>query len=135
MNKEISLRIAEDLRVLTEDFQVLADHFKILCSTAKDNDTEHEGHEGLIQDSSNNMVSGNDTKHEGHEENAENNENAENTEEEDISIERVRSVLSEKTKKGKIEEVRGLINKYGGKKLTDLNKACYKNLLKEAQNI
>lgn len=53
--------------------------------------------------------------------------------EEPISIEGVRAVLAAKSQGGKQPEVKALIIKYGANKLTDLDPACYKNLLKEAE--
>ena len=53
----------------------------------------------------------------------------------EIKIETVRAVLSQKTRSGKVKEVKELIKKYGADKLTALNPACYEKLLKEAENI
>lgn len=56
-------------------------------------------------------------------------------EDKEITIETVRSLLFQKTRSGKVKEVKELIKKYGADKLTDLNPSCYKELLKEAENI
>lgn len=53
----------------------------------------------------------------------------------EIKIEDVRGFLSEKTRNGKVKEVKELIRKYGAEKLTALDPSCYKELLKEAENI
>ncbi len=55
------------------------------------------------------------------------------TKQEPISTEMVRAALAEKSQSGKQLEVKALITKYGGSKLTDLNPACYEELLKEAE--
>lgn len=59
----------------------------------------------------------------------------EESQEEKITIESVRAALSEKSKNGKVKEVKALIKKYGADKLTSLDPSCYKDLLKEAENI
>ena len=56
-------------------------------------------------------------------------------EDKEITIETVRSLLLQKTRSGKVNEIKELIKKYGAGKLTDLNQSCYKELLKEAENI
>jgi hypothetical protein len=53
--------------------------------------------------------------------------------EEPITIEKVRAVLSEKSQSGKQPQVKVLIIKYGANKLTDINPACYPQLLAEAK--
>lgn len=55
--------------------------------------------------------------------------------EEIITIEKVRAILAEKSQKGKQAEVKVLIKKYGGDKLTSLDPQCYKELLKEAEEL
>lgn len=55
--------------------------------------------------------------------------------EDDISIEKVRAVLAEKSRSGKQPEVKVLITKYGAKKLTDIDPKNYNNLLKEAEEL
>lgn len=52
-----------------------------------------------------------------------------------ISIEKVRAVLAEKSQKGKQAGVKALIKKYGADKLTSLDPQCYKELLKEAEEL
>lgn len=54
-------------------------------------------------------------------------------EKKDISLEEVRSVLAEKSQAGKGPEIRALIVKYGGDKLTDLEPSCYEALLDEVE--
>ncbi len=54
-------------------------------------------------------------------------------EDQPIPIEKVRAVLAEKSQSGKQSEVKGLITKYGAKKLTDLDPAIYPQLLNEAE--
>ena len=52
-----------------------------------------------------------------------------------ISIEEVRAVLASKSQDGKQKEVKALIQKYGANKLTDLEPTCYKDLLKDAEEM
>lgn len=52
-----------------------------------------------------------------------------------ISIEDVRAVLVSKSQAGKQKEVKALIEKYGANKLTDLDKSCYKDLFKDAEEL
>lgn len=55
--------------------------------------------------------------------------------EEIITLEQVRAVLAVKSQSGKQPEVKALIQKYGAEKLTALDKACYKELLKDAEEL
>lgn len=55
--------------------------------------------------------------------------------EEVITLEKVRAVLAAKSQSGKQPEVKALIQKYGAEKLTALDKACYKDLLKDAEEL
>lgn len=57
------------------------------------------------------------------------------TKEKVISIEDVREVLASKSQDGKQKEVKALIQKYGANKLTDLEQTCYKDLLKDAEEL
>lgn len=57
------------------------------------------------------------------------------TKEKVISIENVREVLASKSQDGKQKEVKALIQKYGANKLTDLEPKCYKDLLKDAEEL
>ena len=50
-----------------------------------------------------------------------------------ITIEEVRAKLAGLSQAGKQEEVKTLIEKYGGKKLTDIQSELYADLLKEAE--
>lgn len=59
----------------------------------------------------------------------------EKTKEEIITLEQVRAVLAVKSQSGKQPEVKALIQKYGAEKLTALDKACYKELLKDAEEL
>jgi hypothetical protein len=52
---------------------------------------------------------------------------------ETITLEKVRAVLAAKSKGGNQKEVKALITKHGGSKLTDLDTTCYEALLKEAE--
>lgn len=56
-------------------------------------------------------------------------------ESESITLEKVRGVLASKAQSGKQQEVKELITKHGGQKLTDLNPCCYEELLKEAEGL
>lgn len=53
----------------------------------------------------------------------------------EITLEEVRGVLAKLSKNGKQTEVKALIKKFGGKKLTDISKDKYPELLKEAEMI
>lgn len=55
--------------------------------------------------------------------------------EETATLEQVRAVLAEKSQSGKQPQVKALIQKYGGNKLTDLDSTCYKKLKKEAEEL
>jgi hypothetical protein len=55
--------------------------------------------------------------------------------EETVTLEQVRAVLAEKSQSGKQPQVKALIQKYGGNKLTDLDPSCYKELKKEAEEL
>lgn len=55
------------------------------------------------------------------------------TKAETITLEKVRAVLATKSQSGKQPEVKALITKHGGQKLTDLSPSCYEELLKEAE--
>ena len=50
-----------------------------------------------------------------------------------ITLEEVRAVLAAKAQAGMQPQVKALITKYGGEKLTDLESSCYAELLQEAQ--
>lgn len=50
-----------------------------------------------------------------------------------VTLEDVRSVLAQKSKAGMTAEVRELIRKYGGTRLSDIDPAQYKALLKDAE--
>lgn len=56
-------------------------------------------------------------------------------EDKEITLEEVRGVLAKLSKNGKQSEVKGLIKKFGAKKLTDISKDNYPELLKEAEMI
>lgn len=56
-------------------------------------------------------------------------------EDKEITLEEVRGVLAKLSKDGKQAEVKGLIKKFGAKKLTDISKDKYPELLKEAEMI
>lgn len=49
------------------------------------------------------------------------------------TLEEVRAILAKKSQSGKQPEVKALITKHGGNKLTDLDPACYEELIKEAE--
>ena len=52
-----------------------------------------------------------------------------------ITIEEVRSLLAKLSQSGKQKEVKALIEKYGAKKLTDIEPSQYANLMKEAEGL
>lgn len=49
------------------------------------------------------------------------------------TLEEVRAVLAEKTRAGLTEQVRGLIEKYGAERLSEVNASDYLALLKDAE--
>ena len=53
--------------------------------------------------------------------------------EKEVTLEDVRAVLGQKSQAGMTTEVRELITKYGGTKLSDIDSAQYKALLAEAE--
>ncbi len=57
----------------------------------------------------------------------------EKAKEPDISLEKVRMVLAEKSQLGFTAEVRGIIGKYGADKLSAVDKAYYADILKDAE--
>ena len=52
-----------------------------------------------------------------------------------IPLEEVRAVLAEKSRSGLTAEVRGLLEKYGAKKLSEINPADFSALLKDAEGL
>ena len=57
----------------------------------------------------------------------------ETAKEPDITLEKVRMVLAEKSQLGFTAEVRGIIQKYGANKLSAVDKAYYADILKDAE--
>lgn len=57
------------------------------------------------------------------------------TNEKDISLEEVRAVLAKISQNGLTAEVKTLIEKYGGTKLSDVDPKNYKKLLDDAKEI
>lgn len=57
----------------------------------------------------------------------------ETAKEPDITLEKVRMVLAEKSQLGFTTEVRGIIQKYGADKLSAVDKAYYAGILKDAE--
>lgn len=53
----------------------------------------------------------------------------------DISLEDVRAVLAKLSQHGKTADVKELIVKYGGTKLSDIDESKYGDLLKDAEDI
>ncbi len=60
---------------------------------------------------------------------------ASESEEKDISLEDVRAVLAKISQHGLAGEVKKLIEKYGGTKLSDVAPKNYQNLLEDAKEI
>ena len=56
-------------------------------------------------------------------------------EKKEITLEEVRGKLAEISQSGKIAQVKDIINKYGGAKLSDIDPAKYADVLKEAEVI
>ena len=57
----------------------------------------------------------------------------ETAEEQKLTLEDVRAVLAEKNQNGLTAEVRTLINKYGGSRLSDLDPVNYADLIRDAE--
>lgn len=53
----------------------------------------------------------------------------------DMTLEEVRGALAEISRKGYTAEIRGLLQKYGTDKLSELNPTCYRALLAEAERL
>ena len=56
-------------------------------------------------------------------------------EEPTISLEKVRGVLAQKSQAGFTAEVREIIQKYGGSRLSDINPKDYKSVIEEAEGL
>lgn len=50
-----------------------------------------------------------------------------------LTLEQVRAVLSDKSRKGHTTEIRALLHKYGAAKLSQIDPAHYKALLRDAE--
>lgn len=68
-------------------------------------------------------------------EHKEDSKNAPKAEEKQISMEKVRAVLAEKSISGHREAVKALLNKYGAEKLSEVDPTEYKALLDDAEVI
>lgn len=55
------------------------------------------------------------------------------TEEPQLSLEEVRAILAEKSRNGFTAQIRGLLQKYGAKKLSEINPDNYKALVADAE--
>lgn len=55
------------------------------------------------------------------------------TKDKEITLEDVRAVLAVKSQNGLTAEVRGLITKYGGSKLSDIDPKHYADIIKDAE--
>ena len=53
----------------------------------------------------------------------------------EVSLEKVRGSLAEKSRSGKTTEVRELIKKYGANKLSEIDPVHYADLLKDAEEL
>lgn len=60
-------------------------------------------------------------------------EKAKTTAKPELTLEAVRAVLADKSRKGHTAEIRELLKKYGAEKLSQVNPASYKALLAEAE--
>lgn len=105
--KEGVLKIVEDLRSLAEHLESLSDLFKEENADSKMKANQKKSKEKITEE----------------------------VMEKAISIEDVRAVLISKSQGGKQKEIKDLIQKYGADKLTDLDTSCYKDLLKDAEEI
>ena len=54
---------------------------------------------------------------------------------EDVTIEKIRAVLSEKSKIGKTKEVKELLSKFGAKKLSQVKEEDFTTLMLESQKL
>ena len=52
-----------------------------------------------------------------------------------LTLEQVRAVLAEKSRDGHTATIRGLLEKYGGRKLSDIDQSHYAELMKEAEGL
>lgn len=55
--------------------------------------------------------------------------------EKEVNIEDVRKILANKSRAGYTEQIRELLQKYGAKKLSDINSSKYKDLMEEAEKL
>lgn len=67
-------------------------------------------------------------------ENLEDNESSDRSEPE-ITLEQIRGVMASKAQNGYANDLRKIISKYGGKKLSDISKERYPALLKDVEAI
>ena len=52
-----------------------------------------------------------------------------------LTLEEVRAVLAEKSRDGHTATIRGLLEKYGGTKLSEIDQSNYEELMKEAEDL
>lgn len=52
-----------------------------------------------------------------------------------MTFEEVRAILAEKSRDGFTAQIRELLQKYGGSKLSELDPACYKALIADAEGL
>ena len=52
-----------------------------------------------------------------------------------LTLEEVRAVLAEKSRDGHTAAIRGLLEKYGGTKLSEIDQSHYAKLMKEAEGL
>ena len=52
-----------------------------------------------------------------------------------MTFEEVRAILADKSRDGFTAQIRELLQKYGGSKLSELNPACYKALVADAEGL
>ena len=62
-------------------------------------------------------------------------ENKSSSVKEEVTIEKIREVLSKKSQEGKTEEVKALLMKFGVEKLSNVKEEDYRSLLTDAQMI
>ena len=52
-----------------------------------------------------------------------------------MTLEQVRAILADKSRDGFTAQIRELLQKYGGNKLSELDPACYKALVADAEGL
>ena len=120
---KLLLEVIGDLRSLAESLQAIA-------NVVADHDAEEAGMVAAKEHEKEGRTGKNATK-----DTAKKDAKAAKQEPEEkiFTLEEVRAVLAEKSRSGHTEEVRGLLNKHGADKLSEIDPAEYPALLAEAE--